>query len=125
MGTSLSLSFLLTRKHDSICPLEQLRFYTVTHTYTHGNMQAHIYVCTHRIAHKCSQEEQILFSVSMPPSECLFLTRYFVKKKNISKNRDNMTACSCEMSGNEDCKILVTIQYRRVNNIKITTGSLK
>lgn len=28
-----------------------------------------------------------------------------------------MTACSCEIIGNEDCKMLVTIQYRRVNSI--------
>lgn len=69
-------------------------------------------------AHKFSQKKtDLLFSVSVPSSECLFLTGYFLKKKTVPKSVDNMTVCSCEITGNEDCKILVTIQYRRVSNI--------
>ena len=34
----------------------------------------------------------------------------------VPKSWDNMMICSCEITGNEKYKILVTIQYRRVNN---------
>lgn len=71
----------------------------------------------HPDVHKLAQEKQnLLFLVSIPSSECWFLTGYFAKRKTVPKNQHNMI-CSYKIIGNEDYKVLVTIQHRRVNNV--------
>ena len=97
---------------DDICPVEQLGLYTVTQVHIHQYIK---YADTLTCIQVCTgKTEPVIFT----SSETLFPIGYFGNGQteiHLSHSWDSMMICSCEIIGNEEYRILVTIQYRRIN----------
>lgn len=81
-------------------------------------MQTHLYACTHTRMqiHLHKKNRTCYFHLIWDIIPYRIFWKGADRKSFVPKSWDNMMIRSCKIIGNEGYKILVRIQYRRVNN---------